>query len=126
VPGIERTKNSRTINASRPSFELPYLAAVYNNLLINRKPMDFYFRPTAACCRATCLRVAPDVPAAGSVTIGQVWINDKEYAQFDAAALTSRCRQRRPAEGSRAAAAGQRRLHGRADQHRQAAWRRSE
>ena len=88
VPSIERSKNSRTTYAGRPSFELPYMAAVYNNLLINRKPMDFYFRPTAGVLPGNVLRVAPDVLPAGTVQIGQVWINDKEYAKFDAAALT--------------------------------------
>ena len=33
------------------STELCYLAAVYTNLLINKQPMDFYFKPTPGWVR---------------------------------------------------------------------------
>ena len=38
---------------------------VYTNLLVTKKPMDFYFRPTAKALPNNTLRVAPDLLPAG-------------------------------------------------------------
>jgi hypothetical protein len=70
------------------SSELCYLAAVYNNLLVFKRPMDFYFKPQPGAFKRNILRVAPDILPAGSIRIGQVWIDDEPYDNFDAEALT--------------------------------------
>lgn len=85
--GTERGKGSHSM-AGYHSFELAYLAAVYTNLLVTKQPMDFYFRPTAGNLPGDVLRVSPDILPAGSVRIGQVWINGKEHREFNADALT--------------------------------------
>lgn len=85
--GTERGKGSHSM-AGYHSFELAYLAAVYTNLLVTKQPMDFYFCPTAGNLADNTLRVAPDILPAGSVKIGQVWINGKETKDFNADALT--------------------------------------
>lgn len=85
--GTERGKGSHSM-AGYHSFELAYLAAVYTNLLVTKQPMDFYFRPTAGALPNDTLRVSPDILPAGSVRIGQVWVNGKEHRNFNAEALT--------------------------------------
>jgi mannose/cellobiose epimerase-like protein (N-acyl-D-glucosamine 2-epimerase family) len=85
--GTERGKGSHSM-AGYHSFELAYLAAVYSNLLIHKKPMDFHFRPTAGQLPGDTLRVSPDLLPAGSVRIGQVWINGQEHRDFDCENLT--------------------------------------
>ncbi len=87
--GTERGKGSHSM-AGYHSFELAYLAAVYTNLLVTKKPMDFYFRPTAGTLPHNTLRVAPDILPAGSVRLAQVWINGKEHHDFDAENMTIR------------------------------------
>ncbi|MDX1929749.1 MAG: hypothetical protein SFV81_24700 [Pirellulaceae bacterium] len=94
--GTERGKGSHSM-AGYHSFELAYLAAVYSNLLINKKPMDFHFRPTAGQLPGDTLRVSPDLLPAGSVRIGQVWINGQEHRDFDAENMTVKL----PAEGGK-------------------------
>ena len=42
--GTERVKGSHSMSGYH-SIELCYLAAVYSNLLVNKQPMDFYFKP---------------------------------------------------------------------------------
>jgi mannose/cellobiose epimerase-like protein (N-acyl-D-glucosamine 2-epimerase family)/anti-anti-sigma regulatory factor len=85
--GTERGKGSHSM-AGYHSFELAYLAAVYTNLLVTQEPMDFYFAPTAGNLPNDTLRVSPDILPAGSVRIGEVWINGKEYRDFNSEALT--------------------------------------
>ena len=57
------------------SFELCYLAAVYNNLLIKKEPMNFYFQPLPQGFPDNILRVAPDILPPGSVKNKHVWID---------------------------------------------------
>ena len=64
------------------------LSAVYNNLLIFKQPMDFYFKPQPGAFPRNILRVAPDLLPDGSVRIGAVWINDEPYTNFEADRLT--------------------------------------
>ena len=85
--GTERGKGSHSM-AGYHSFELAYLSAVYTNLLNRQQPMDFFFRPVAGKLPNNTLRVSPDLLPAGSVTIGQVWINGVEHHDFDATNLT--------------------------------------
>jgi hypothetical protein len=68
--------------------ELCYLSAVYNNLLIFKQPMDFYFKPLPSAFPRNILRVSPDILPEGSVKIGEVWINDEPYTNFEADRLT--------------------------------------
>jgi hypothetical protein len=57
---------------------------VYSNLLVNKEPMDFYFRPAPGGFADGILRVQPDILPVGSIRIDQVWIDGHDYADFDA------------------------------------------
>jgi mannose/cellobiose epimerase-like protein (N-acyl-D-glucosamine 2-epimerase family) len=85
--GTERFKGSHSMSGYH-STELCCLAAVYQNLLINKHPMDFYFKPRPGGFKDNILRVQPDILPPGSVRLEQVWIDDKPYDNFDADALT--------------------------------------
>ncbi len=85
--GNERGKGSHSMSGYH-STELCYLAAVYSNLLLNKQPMDFYFKPRPDGFPDRILRVSPDILPAGSIKIGQCWIDDEPYSNFDADALT--------------------------------------
>lgn len=85
--GTERFKGSHSMSAYH-STELCYLSAVYQNLLIFKYPMDFYFKPMPGAFKDNILRVSPDILPPGSISIGKVWINEEEYSNFDADALT--------------------------------------
>jgi hypothetical protein len=61
---------------------------VYSNLLINKNPMDFYFKPYPGAFPGNVLRVSPDILPPGSVKLAAVWVNDEPYTSFDADALT--------------------------------------
>jgi mannose/cellobiose epimerase-like protein (N-acyl-D-glucosamine 2-epimerase family) len=87
--GVERLKGSHSMSMYH-SAELCYLAAVYNNLLVNGKSMDFWFKPDPALVTDRVLRVAPDLLPAGSVRIDSVEIEDEPHTDFDAEALTVR------------------------------------
>ncbi|MEI8165938.1 MAG: AGE family epimerase/isomerase [Chloroflexales bacterium] len=85
--GNERFKGSHSMSAYH-STELCYLSAVYTNLLITKQPLTLYFKPQPGGFKDNILRVQPDILPPGSIKIAQVWIDDKPYEQFDAAALT--------------------------------------
>lgn len=85
--GTERFKGSHSMSGYH-SFELAYLAQVYTNLLITYKPMDLYFKPLPGGFKDNLLRVSPDILPRGSVRIGQVWVKDEPYDNFDAENLT--------------------------------------
>jgi mannose/cellobiose epimerase-like protein (N-acyl-D-glucosamine 2-epimerase family)/anti-anti-sigma regulatory factor len=87
--GTERFKGSHSMSGYH-SFELCYLAAVYTNLLITKKPLDLYFKPKPGALEDNLLRVAPDILPPGSIKIEDVWIDGDRYADFDANALTVR------------------------------------
>ena len=80
--GSERGKGSHSM-AGYHSFELCFLAAIYSNLLVNKIPMDFFFRPEPQAWADNKLRVAPDILPPGSVELAEVWIDDKNYTDFD-------------------------------------------
>ena len=80
--GSERGKGSHSM-AGYHSFELCFLAAVYTNLLVNKQPMDFFFKPNPQAWPDNKLRVAPDLLPAGSIELAEVWIDDKAYTDFD-------------------------------------------
>jgi mannose/cellobiose epimerase-like protein (N-acyl-D-glucosamine 2-epimerase family)/ABC-type transporter Mla MlaB component len=80
--GSERGKGSHSM-AGYHSFELCFLAAIYSNLLVTKQAMDFYFHPDPQGWPDNKLRVAPDLLPAGSVELSEVWIDDKNYNDFD-------------------------------------------
>ncbi len=85
--GTERFKGSHSMSFYHAS-ELCYLSAVYNNLLIFKQPMDFYFKPLPGAFPRNILRVSPDILPEGSIRIGEVWVNDEPYSNFEADKLT--------------------------------------
>jgi mannose/cellobiose epimerase-like protein (N-acyl-D-glucosamine 2-epimerase family) len=85
--GTERFKGSHSMSGYH-SFELAYLAQIYTNLLITKQPMDFYFKPLPGAFKRNILRVSPDILPPGSIRIGEAWINDEAYDDFDAEGLT--------------------------------------
>ncbi|MBT2454454.1 AGE family epimerase/isomerase [Streptomyces sp. ISL-86] len=87
--GVERLKGSHSMSMYH-SAELCYLAAVYNNLLVNGKAMDFWFRPDPALVEDRLLRVSPDLLPAGSVRIESVEIDGERHTDYDSGALTVR------------------------------------
>ena len=85
--GTERTKGSHSMAGYHP-LELAYLAAVYTNLLITKRPMDFFFKPSPGAFTDNVLRVQPDLLPPGTVCIDAVTINDRPHVDFDAEAMT--------------------------------------
>jgi mannose/cellobiose epimerase-like protein (N-acyl-D-glucosamine 2-epimerase family) len=85
--GTERFKGSHSMSFYHAS-ELCFLSAVYNNLLIFKQPMDFYFKPQPGAFPRNILRVSPDILPDGSIHISDVWINDEPYGNFEADRLT--------------------------------------
>jgi len=84
--GNERMKGSHSMSGYH-SFELCYLGAVYNNLLIAKHPMDLYFKPKPGAFKDNLLRVAPDLLPEGSIRIASVTIDGQPYHNFDADGL---------------------------------------
>ncbi|MBC7645591.1 MAG: AGE family epimerase/isomerase [Pseudopedobacter sp.] len=85
--GTERFKGSHSMSMYHSS-ELCYLSAIYNNLLIFKKPMDFYFKPLPGGFEDNILRVSPDILPQGAVRISSVEIDGEAYTNFDADGLT--------------------------------------
>jgi hypothetical protein len=85
--GTERLKGSHSMSGYH-SFELCYLAQVYSNLLVNKEPMEFYFKPQPGGFKDNILRVSPDILPSGSVRLAQVWADGEEYKRFDPYKLT--------------------------------------
>lgn len=83
----ERGKGSHSMSGYH-SFELSYLATIYTNLLIIKKPIDLYFKPKPGVYQDNILRVSPDILPPGSIRISEVWINGEQYSEFDAENLT--------------------------------------
>lgn len=84
--GNERGKGSHSMSGYH-STELCYLSAVYSNLLINKHPMDFYFKPMPGGFPDNILRVSPDILPPGSIKIGKCEIDGEAYSNFDAEKL---------------------------------------
>lgn len=80
--GNERFKGSHSMSGYH-STELCYLSAVYTNLLINKVPMNFYFKPTPGGFKDNILRVSPDILPKGSVKLTAVEIDGKPYTNFN-------------------------------------------
>ncbi|MCA1992334.1 MAG: AGE family epimerase/isomerase [Coleofasciculus sp. S288] len=84
--GNERGKGSHSMSGYH-STELCYLSAIYSNLLINKHPMDFYFKPMPGGFPDNILRVSPDILPPGSIKIGKCEIEGEAYSNFDAEKL---------------------------------------
>lgn len=89
LSGNERFKGSHSMSACH-SFELALLAQIYSNLLINKNPLELYFKPYPSVLKDNILHVAPEMLPQGSVQISEVWIDDQPYHDFDARALSVR------------------------------------
>jgi len=85
--GNERMKGSHSMSGYH-SMELCYLAAIYQNLLIFKRPMDFYFKPYPNGFNDNILRVSPDILPPNAIYIESVEIDGKPYTDFDANGLT--------------------------------------
>jgi mannose/cellobiose epimerase-like protein (N-acyl-D-glucosamine 2-epimerase family) len=85
--GTERLKGSQ-YKGGYHAFELAYLATVYTDLLIHRRPLTLHFWPQSHGLRDRTLRVQPDLMPEGSVAIDAVWLDNRPYRDFDAMALT--------------------------------------
>ena len=83
----ERGKGSHSMSGYH-SFELAYLSCVYTKLLINKEPIDLYFKPMPGALKDNILRVAPDLLPPGSVRLEEVWIDGQSHSDFDAEDLT--------------------------------------
>jgi mannose/cellobiose epimerase-like protein (N-acyl-D-glucosamine 2-epimerase family) len=84
--GNERLKGSHSMSGYH-STELCYLGAIYQNLLINRGAMDFWFKPHVDGFPDGKLRVAPDILPAGSIRIASVEVDGQPYSDYDADGL---------------------------------------
>ena len=85
--GNERLKGCHSMSAYH-SMELCFLAAVYTNLLICKRPMTFHFQPYADGFKDGILRVAPDLLPKGSTKLTGVKIDGMPFKDFDADALS--------------------------------------
>jgi hypothetical protein len=80
--GNERGKGSHSMSGYH-SIELCYLATIYTNLLIDKQPMDLYFKPLPGGFDDRILRVTPDILPLGSIKIGSCEIDGESYTDFD-------------------------------------------
>lgn len=85
--GVERQKGSHSMSGYH-AFELAYLSEVYSKLLIQKEPLDLYFKPVKGAFSDNILRVQPDILPKSRVRISKVWIDGVPYENFDADALT--------------------------------------
>jgi mannose/cellobiose epimerase-like protein (N-acyl-D-glucosamine 2-epimerase family) len=87
LTGDDRYKTNHSASAYH-TFELAFLAAAYHDLLIARRPVDLHFKPCPDGFADGVLRVAPDLLPPGAIRIEAVWVDDRPFPDFDAAALT--------------------------------------
>ena len=85
--GTERLKASHSMSGYH-SFELAYLCSVYINLLVSKKHLDLYFKPSPSSLKDNVLRIQPDILPKASVVIDRVWVEGKEYTDFDSDEMT--------------------------------------
>lgn len=85
--GNERLKGSHSMSGYH-SMELAFLSAVYTNLLITKQPMYMYFKPYPDSFKDNILRVSPDILPKNSIFIGECYINEKAYDNYDSENLT--------------------------------------
>ena len=85
--GTERFKGSHSMSGYH-SFELAYLCSIYSNLLVNKEPMDFYYKPAVGGFANNVMRVSPDILPPGRIKIDSVTIEGQPHRDFDATGLT--------------------------------------
>ena len=74
--------------SSYHSTELCFLSTVYIDLMIKKRPLDLFFKPLPNGFADRVLRVAPDMLPPGTVTITACSIDDQQYNNYDAKALS--------------------------------------
>jgi len=84
--GTERFKGSHSMSAYH-STELCFLSTVYIDLMIQKRPLDLYFKPLANGFQNRILRVAPDMLPPGSVRITACTIDGQPYTNYNAEEL---------------------------------------
>ncbi|MFN2188298.1 MAG: AGE family epimerase/isomerase, partial [Candidatus Promineifilaceae bacterium] len=85
--GTERFKGSHSMSGYH-SFELAYLAQIYTNLLITKRPLTLYFKPQPGGFKDNILRISPDILPPETIHISEVLINDQPYHNYDPDGLT--------------------------------------
>ena len=84
--GTERFKGSHSMSAYH-STELCFLSTVYIDLMIQKRPLDLFFKPMANGFQNRILRVAPDMLPPGSVRITACTIDGQPYDNFNSEEL---------------------------------------
>ena len=84
--GTERFKGSHSMSAYH-STELCFLSTVYIDLMIQKRPLDLFFKPKANGFQNRILRVAPDMLPQGSVRITACTIDGQPYNNFNSEEL---------------------------------------
>ena len=84
--GTERFKGSHSMSAYH-STELCFLATVYSDLMIQKRPLDLFFKPMPNGFKDRILRVSPDMLPKGSVRITACTIDGAPYSNFNADGL---------------------------------------
>ena len=85
--GTERFKGSHSMSCYH-STELCFLATVYIDLMIKKRPLDLFFKPLPNGFKDRILRVSPDMLPKGSIKITNCTIDGAPYTNFDANGLT--------------------------------------
>jgi hypothetical protein len=84
--GTERFKGSHSMSAYH-STELCFLSTVYIDLLVEKRPLDLYFKPYPTGFADRKLYVSPDILPPNSVRITACTINDALYSDYDSEGL---------------------------------------
>ena len=84
--GTERFKGSHSMSAYH-STELCFLATVYSDLMIQKRPLDLFFKPMPNGFKDRILRVSPDMLPKGSVKITACTVDGTPYSNFNADGL---------------------------------------
>ena len=85
--GTERFKGSHSMSCYH-STELCFLATVYIDLMIEKRPLDLFFKPLPNGFKDRILRVSPDMLPKGSIKISNCTIDGAPYTNFDPTGLT--------------------------------------
>lgn len=84
--GTERFKGSHSMSAYH-STELCFLSTVYIDLMIQKRPLDLFFKPMANGFENRILRVSPDMLPPGSMRITACTIDGQPYNNFNSEKL---------------------------------------
>ncbi|MCP9928361.1 AGE family epimerase/isomerase [Cyanobium sp. CH-040] len=84
--GTERFKGSHSMSAYH-STELCFLATVYIDLMIEKRPLDLYFKPYPDGFKDRVLHVSPDILPEGLVKITGCTVDGEPYSDFNAEGL---------------------------------------